>query len=140
MSVSGLIDVSIVFSDTTARETKTVAKSIALLEQSDELTGKIAVISGTVGVSLLTVTPTYRNAAGAVVTFPDRGDSRGGYDRIALQSQSAVGVRLVSGDEKMLSRSGMVAINAVSEQADSFSVQCANGGTADWLVLMYADS
>jgi len=138
-NVVGSFNVSLGFSDSTAQPTKSVLKTLSLLEESEGLTGKIAIVSGTVGTAAV-VTPAYRNASGAIVSFPDRGDSRGGINRIVLQSQSPGYVTLACGDFKLLSGSGEVAETETPGESaiDSFSVT-ASSGTADYLVIVYAD-
>lgn len=138
MSVSGAIRVAVSFDDTTSRTTKNVLKQIRLLEQSEGLTGKIAIVSGTVGTASVSVTPQYRDASGSVVTFADRGDGRGGYDRIVVKTNSTNEVRLVAFNSATVSRSGGIAITDTPGAEGSFSVQASNG-TADYLVLVYAD-
>lgn len=138
MSVLGAIRIAVSFDDTTSRATKVVSKQIRLIEQSEGLTGKIAIVSGTVGTASVTVTPKYRNALGTLVTFPDRGDSRAGYDRIAIKTNSTNDVQLTSANRKTVSRAGSVGITETPQGEGSFSVQTL-GGTADYLVLVYAD-
>lgn len=138
--VSGQISVNLSFSDSTSLPTKTVLKTLSLLEESEGLTGKVAIVSGTVGTAALTVTPAYRNTSGALVSFPDRGDSRGGINTIVLQSQSPGYVALACGEFKLLSGSGEVAETGTAGESatDSFSVNTISG-TADYLVIVYAD-
>jgi len=138
VSVLGTIRVAVSFDDTTARSTKVVTKQIRLLEESEGLTGKIAIVSGTVGTAPITVTPKYRNASGTLVTFGDRGNDRGGYDRIAIKTNSTNEVRLTASNNDTVSRAGGVGITETPGADSLFSVET-SGGTADYLVLVYAD-
>lgn len=137
-NVSGLVDISIALSETTATPTKTVFKTVSLIEESEGLTGKIAVVSGTVGASPISITPTYRNASGETVSFDDRGDGRGGMNRIVVKTDGTNAVQLTCGPNKVLSASGCIGATDTPNADTGFSVQ-ALSGTADYLVSIYAD-
>jgi hypothetical protein len=78
VSVSGQFSLSLQFSDSTTATNLSSLKSIALAEETDYSTGKVAIVSGTIGTSSVSVWggsavslngQTYRNAAGNEVSL-----------------------------------------------------------------------
>lgn len=142
-NVSGTIDISVAFTDTTSVETKTVTKVITLSE-AKEATGTavvVAILSGTVGTSSLSINldPTsYRNASGDFVSFAGSSDVY----RVSIQSESESGLVQLSdadlGQVKLLTSSGAIASSlwGQSEAASGVNVQNLNAGTADYTIVI----
>lgn len=140
-NVSGLVNVSLGFSDSTAQPTKSVLKTLSLLEESEGLTGKIAIVSGTVGTAEVTVTPAYRNTSGEVVSFAERGGlgGYGGIDRVAISTASTTGIYMTAGAQKVVVKGGVSITDTPSTSAaDSITLQSL-AGTADYIAMIYAD-
>ena len=82
MSISGSISVNALFHDTDG----TTSLKIVSLKSSDEYTtGKVAIVTGTVGTSSVSISclpTTYRSASGALVSFSS-------VSRIVFQASSA---------------------------------------------------
>lgn len=84
MSIRGRIAVDVQFADTEVVGGAQSLKTITLQDASEYTTGKVAVVSGTVGTAGVTVQtnpmlPQFRDAAGGVVSFTN-------VSRVAFQS------------------------------------------------------
>jgi hypothetical protein len=80
--VRGTISVDVVFTDSTATAGGSSLNTIALRDATEYTSGKVAIVTGTVGTTAVTISGSslpYRNAAGQFVTFNE-------YSRIAFQS------------------------------------------------------
>jgi hypothetical protein len=76
MSVRGTIAVDVAFTDGTSSAAGSSLNTITLRDATEYTTGKVAIVSGTVGTAAVTVSTAgaglgYRNAAGQLVTFSD---------------------------------------------------------------------
>jgi hypothetical protein len=137
--VSGTIDISLAFTDTTSRETKTVLKTISLGENKAVAgtAAKIAIISGTVAGTavLIDLAPTvYRNASGNFVSFSD-------VTRVALLSENANPVELTDNDIgafKLVSYEGVVSSSrwGGGDVSAGLNVRAINSGTADYTIVI----
>jgi hypothetical protein len=137
MSVSGRFDIEIGITDFVVRNNKTIEKRIALSSLAANVTGKVAIFSGTVGITAISLSQTYRNAEGQQVTFGDRGDGRGGMNRVALLTQGITRVSLSAGSQEIMSENGRVAVTD-SNADGSVSIRT-EVGTSDYQVLIWAD-
>lgn len=130
--VAGQISVSVGFSDVSSQPTKVVSKQVLLEGQEELSSGKVAIVSGTVGTTLITVTPAYRNASGEPVSFAS------GIDRVCLKTDSSTPVTLTCGSFSVVAKNGAVSVSETPGGATSFTIR-ADSGTADYLVIAYAD-
>jgi hypothetical protein len=112
VSVTGIIEATVSFSDSAERQTKTILKNAAIEETSDVATAVVAIVTGTVGTftEAISIDPTaYRNAAGDLVTFDPTPPTR-----IALVADGPARVNLSDTDLgrfRLTSSSGRVAMS-----------------------------
>jgi hypothetical protein len=136
-NVSGTISVNVEFRDTTTSSGVQSLKTITLQESTEYTTGKVAVVSGTVGTSRAALwsadSPVsfggYKDSAGVNVAF----DS---INRIALRSSSSSGVTIDEPDGnsfKLVSRNNEVAV--CSGSGIGLEIY-ANSGTASFSVVL----
>lgn len=139
MSVKGRFGIDVSFNDSTVSGGASSMKTITLTHATEYPDGKVAVVSGTCGtaVSTVSVSPTtYRNAAGELVSFSN-------VSRVAF---SATGGTLVACDGSggggiddwtIYSRAGQVAVSEALETS-AFSINVAGtAGTASYTLVMY---
>ena len=146
-NVSGTIDFSLGFSDSTSRETKSVLKSITLSENA-EATGTaviVAIMSGTVGTASINIglePTTYRNASGNLVSFSNAGN----ITRVALVSNGLTNPLQLSDNDlgvlKLISYGGVVASCrwVSSIPASGMTLQPLGTGTADYTIVVTKES
>lgn len=139
MTVTGRFGIDVSFNDSTVAGGASSMKTINLTHATEYPDGKIAVVSGTCGtaVSTVSVSPTtYRNAGGDIVSFAS-------VSRVAFQ---ASGPTLVSCDGSggcgiddwtIYSRAGQVAVSEALETS-AFSINVVGtAGTASYTLVMY---
>ena len=132
MAINGRINVDVLFHDT---DGTTSLKVVSLDDSTEYTTGKVAVVSGTVGTAAVLVQTqptTYKNAAGEFVSFSN-------VSRIAF---AATGKRLNCSDVNdtfIDSVDGYVATTLVSlPGGDTFAVSPdVTAGTASYTLVMY---
>jgi hypothetical protein len=137
MSVRGTIAVDVAFTDSTATAGGTSLNTITLRDATEYTTGKVAIVSGTVGTAVIQIDPyafedLYRDASGNAATFPN------GLSRIAFHASRKA--RMVEGADECIVISDNTI--AVSEMADSASSGIAirvvgTAGTASYTLVMY---
>ncbi len=135
MSVKGRFGVEVLFTDSTVVDGAKSLKTIAVQHATEYDFGKVAVVTGTVGTTTITVNTApagYRNAAGEVVSFFS-------VSRVAF---SASGERLVgcqgnAGDMFLFSRANQVAVSE-SIDATEFDINVrGTAGTSAYTLVMY---
>lgn len=134
MSVRGKFAIDVQFADSTSGGGVQSLKTVALQHASEYTDGKVAVIAGTCGTSAVTVAispTTYRDAAGAIVSF-------GSISRAAFSADAAGRVKCDgTGDWTLYSRAGQIAVSEAFETA-SFSIST-TAGTSAWTLVLYGD-
>ena len=130
MTIEGRISVDATFHDKSGDESLNVVSLSALREY---LTGKVAVVTGTVGASnqtILTQPSTYRNAAGSIVSFEI-------VTVIAFTCSSDAELSEVSGSaySRVLANTPVV-LHPEQGGIDGFSIRT-NSGTATYTAVMY---
>ena len=131
MSIEGRISVDATFHDKSGDEALNV---VSLSASREYLTGKVAVVTGTVGASnqtFLTVPSTYRNAAGSIVSF------EGGVYVIVFMCSSDATLSEVSGDgySRAIANTPVV-LHPEQSGIDGFTIRT-NSGTATYTAVMY---
>jgi hypothetical protein len=130
VTIEGRISVDATFHDKSGDESLNVVSLSALREY---LTGKVAVVTGTVGASnqtILTQPSTYRNAAGSIVSFEI-------VTVIAFTCSSDAELSEVSGSaySRVLANTPVV-LHPEQGGIDGFSIRT-NSGTATYTAVMY---
>jgi hypothetical protein len=134
MAVNGRINVDVLFHDT---EGTTSLKVVSLEGSTEYTTGKVAIVTGTVGttqVSVNTTPTTYRDASGAFISFSN-------ISRVAFSASGSQLVEVLSNDSGSslaASMSSMVAV-ASCNVLGSLDIQfpTATAGTASFTLVMY---
>lgn len=133
MSIEGRIAIDVSFSDSTSASGVQSLKRIALTSTDSYSTGKVAVLTGTVGTAAVTlaVAPSvYRDASGAFVSFST-------ITRVAYKSSGATTLSDLSTDAVMKSDADAVAVTAMAgNQGDGLSI-AAGSGTSTYTVVIY---
>lgn len=130
MTIEGRISVDATFHDKSGDESLNVVSLSALREY---LTGKVAVVTGTVGASnqtILTQPSTYRNAAGSIVSFEI-------VTVIAFTCSSDAELSEVSGSaySRVLANTPVV-LHPEQGGIDGFSIRT-NSGTATYTAVIF---
>ena len=130
MSIEGRISVDALFHDKSGNEALNV---VSLSASKEYLTGKVAVVTGTVGASnqiILTQPSTYRNAAGSIVSFEI-------VTVIAFTCSSEAQLSEVSGlgYSRVLANTPVV-LHPEIGGIDGFSIQT-NSGTATYTAVIF---
>lgn len=138
-NVRGRFGIEVSFNDSTVSGGANSMKTITLNHATEYDFGKIAVVTGTVGTAVSTVSiapTTYRNAAGDIVSFSS-------VSRVAFQASGPTLVACdgVGGcgvnDWTIYSRAGQVAVSEALETV-SFSINVfGTAGTASYTLVMY---
>jgi hypothetical protein len=134
--VRGRIAVDVQFTDSTTSAGVQSLKTITMQDATEYTSGKVAIVTGTVGTAGATISPSsgtgYKNAAGDEI-FMSSGVSRVAFS--ASPFAQAVGDE---GGEVVISRSARVAI---TEQVDVVSNQqwiiSTTSGTASYTMVLY---
>lgn len=132
MSINGSISVSAMFHDTDG----TASLKIVSLKSSDEYTtGKVAVVSGTVGTNSATIyfsNTAYKDASGSAVSFATVHRLAFAASPLAyLDAAAALG----GGDNVLASRSNQVTLIDAREGGQSLVYTTA--GTASYTLVLY---
>jgi hypothetical protein len=135
MSVRGTIAVDVAFTDSTTTAGGSSLNTITLRDATEYTTGKVAIVTGTVGTAAVLVQTqptTYKNAAGEFVSFSN-------VSRIAF---AATGKRCNCSDVNdtfVESNDGHVAATLVNlPGGDTFAVAPdSSAGTASYTLVMY---
>jgi hypothetical protein len=130
VSIEGRISVDATFHDKSGNEALNV---VSLSASREYLTGKVAVVTGTVGSSnqtILTQPSTYRNAAGSIVSIEI-------VSVIAFTCSSEAQLSEVSGSgySRVLANTPVV-LHPEAGGIDGFSIRT-NSGTATYTAVMY---
>jgi hypothetical protein len=134
MAINGRINVDVLFHDT---DGTTSLKVVSLEGSTEYTTGKVAVVTGTVGtaqVSVNTAPTTYRDASGAFISFSN-------ISRVAFSASGSQVVEVLSNDSGRslaASMSSMVAVGSCNVSG-SLDIQFPNAtaGTASYTLVMY---
>jgi hypothetical protein len=131
MAINGRINVDVLFHDT---DGTTSLKVVSLEGSTEYTTGKVAIVTGTVGTGTvgISIPPTYRNADGSLSTLAAP-------SRVAF---SATGGNLVQlSDANLLSlqsKSGAVSVSDMEPIDDNLSIQViGTAGTASYTLVIY---
>jgi hypothetical protein len=114
-------------------------KAITLQSANEYTTGKVAVVSGTVGTGTVTITfaaPGFTSAAGSAVAFSS-------VSRLVFAAGSTTLVRctgVATGKPAVLSRGSQAAVSEVgsTETAVAIAVDAASG-TSSYTLVLYGD-
>jgi hypothetical protein len=135
MSIEGRINVDVLFHD---KDGTASLKVVSLQDSKAYTTGKVAVVSGTVGTSQITIQTqptTYRDSSGALVSFDF-------VERIVMQAAGSAPVKLsvsdnFTGFDSLTSKSGVIAaLSVAATEQDSLAI-AAHGGTNSYTAIIY---
>lgn len=133
MSIEGRVAIDVSFSDSTSASGVQSLKRIALTSTESYSTGKVAVLTGTVGTAAVTlsVSPSvYRDASGAFVSFSS-------ISRIAYKSSGVTTLSDPSTGTSINSDTDAVAVTVLyGNQGDNLSL-AAGSGTSTYTVVIY---
>ena len=136
MAINGRINVDVLFHDT---DGTTSLKVVSLEDSAEYTTGKVAIVTGTVGTAAvnLSIAPTtYKNSSGDVVSFAS-------VSRVAFAASGAnlvkcYGDSIALGEWQVFSRAGHVAVSEACDTAGGFGVPVTGtAGTASYTLVMY---
>jgi hypothetical protein len=139
MSIDGRVAIDVDFSDVNTGSGVQSVKKITLTDTTSYTTGKVAVVTGTVGtaVTSVAIAPTdYRNAAGDIVSFSS-------VSRVAFAASGANLVRCygnsdTQGQFALYSRIGQVSVSEAFETQAGFEVRViGTAGTAAYTLVLY---
>jgi len=131
MALNGRINIDVLFHDT---DGTTSLKVVSLEGSTEHTTGKVAVVTGTVGTTQVTIDGAnlpYRNAAGQLVAFSD-------YSRVAFQcSRNCTATDGDSSDNRCRSI-GNVSICDWQPIGGSINIEPQfTAGTASYTIILY---
>jgi hypothetical protein len=129
MTIRGRIAVDVQFADSDASGGVQSLKTITLQDATEYTDGKVAIVSGTVGTSGVTVTPaamTYRDASGSTVSLS--------LSRFALQSSTLC--RIAIGELRGWSLDGQPVVANVTTSPSTLSLATTTG-TASYTLVLY---
>ena len=135
MSIQGRIAVDVSFADSDTSTGVQSLKKISLVDSTSYTTGKVAIVSGTVGTSAVTVysggtlTPAYRKANGDLVSFSE-------ISRVALLGTPAVEISEPGPSRVSARSSGGLAVVSCFESPGTISV-ASDSGTASYSLVLY---
>ena len=132
MAIDGRINVDVLFHDT---DGTTSLKVVSLEDTTAYTTGKVAIVTGTVGTATITINvplTAYRDAAGVVstLTLPSR---------VALSATGSFVTRLSDINGMQLqSKNGSVSVSDMFPDDEFLSIQYTGGaGTASYTLVLY---
>ena len=136
MSIEGRIAVDVSFADTATSSGVQSLKKITLVDTQSYTTGKVAIVTGTVGTASVNIetqpmSPAYRDASGAVVSFAR-------VSRVAFQASRFCLIADPNNSTNKLQSSGAVGVS--DWNPDSFSVDVVpqfTAGTASYTLVLY---
>jgi len=137
MSVRGTIAVDVAFTDSTTTAGGSSLNTITLRDATEYTTGKVAIVSGTVGTTVIQIDPyvfedLYRDSSGNAATFPN------GLSRIAFRASRKA--KMVEGaDESIVISDNTIAVSEMADNASSgIAIQViGTAGTAFYTLVMY---
>jgi hypothetical protein len=132
MTIDGRINVDVLFHDT---DGTTSLKVVSLEDSIAYTTGKVAIVTGTVGTASITIAipPTaYKDASGiaSTMTLPSR---------VAFSATGSNRVQLTDADAlSLFSKDGSVSVSDKAATTDNLSVQVTGtSGTASYTLVLY---
>jgi len=137
--IKGRFGVDVLFTDSTVAGGAKALKTITLQHATEYDFGKVAVITGTCGTAVSTVSlapTTYRNAAGTLVSFANVSRvafAADGPNMVACDGSGGCGID----DWTIYSRAGQIAVSEALETS-AFSINVVGtAGTANYTLVMY---
>lgn len=142
-SVSGVASYRLSYTDSTAVDAKSISHQISLSEEVRTSSGKVAVISGTVGttvISILIEPTSYVNSSNDFVSFTSSSPPT----RLALQATGPATVQLTDSDVNVISifsRNNVIATTVWGggSTVESGLSVVASGGTNTYTIFILAD-
>lgn len=142
-NISGVASYRLSYTDSTAVDAKSISHQISLAEEVRTSSGKVAVISGTVGTSAISVTlepTTYVNSSNEFVAFSGSSPPT----RLALQASGPALVQLNDADLSVISifsRNNVIATTVWGggSTVESGLVVSASGGTNTYTIFILSD-
>jgi len=135
MSVSGRIAIDVEFIDRTTTAAGSSVNTITLRDATEYTSGKVAIVTGTVGTSAVTINGnslSYRNAAGQLVAFNE-------YSRVAFQCSRDCTATDADSNENRCRSSGNVSLCDWQPVGGSIDLQpFFTAGTASYTLVLYA--
>jgi len=132
MSIEGRIAIDVSFSDSTSASGVQSLKRIALTSTEAYSTGKVAVLTGTVGTAAITlaVAPSvYRDASGAFVSFST-------ITRVAYKSSGFTSLVDLSTNTTINSDADAVSVTTLNDTGDTLQLEAADG-TSTYTIMIY---
>jgi hypothetical protein len=129
MAIDGRITVDVLFHDT---DGTTSLKVVSLEDTTNYNAGKVAIVSGTVGTTQVTINvspTTYRDSSGAFVSFST-------VSRFSFAASAASICQGLGEDELLRSDQGRVGVTDASNP-NGFSVAKLSAGTAAYTLVIY---
>jgi hypothetical protein len=137
--IKGRFGIDVLFTDSTVAGGAKALKTITLQTATEYDFGKVAVVTGTAGTAVSTVSlaPTsYRNAAGDLVSFDNVSRvafAADGPNMVACDGSGGCGID----DWTIYSRAGQIAVSEALETS-AFSINVVGtAGTANYTLVMY---
>jgi hypothetical protein len=134
-NVRGTISVDVAFTDSTTVDGAQSLKTITLRDATEYTTGKVAIVTGTVGTSGFTVNlfPSgYRNSAGELVSFDN------GITRVAFLASRRCSLDDNGNQTTITQSNGSIAIGDTSNiQPDIVVWPLFTAGTASFTAILY---
>jgi len=134
-NVSGTISVNVEFRDTTTSSGVQSLKTITLREATEYTTGKVAIVTGTVGTASATISfnsTAYKNAAGSAVSFSQ-------VQRLAFSASPLafldVSAALGGGDAVLVSRQNEATL--VDARESGSAIVYTTAGAASYTLVLY---
>lgn len=135
MSIEGRIAVDVSFADSATSSNVQSLKKISLVDTTSYTTGKVAIVTGTVGTAAVNIEipfAAYKDAAGnaSTLTLPSRvAFSATGSNLVQLTDAAAL---------SLFSKGGSVSVSDIGPADDGFAVAVAsNSGTASFTLVLY---
>ena len=139
-SVRGTISVDVAFTDSTTVSGAQSLKTITLRDATEYTSGKVAIVTGTVGTAVSTIANTlslpYRNASGDTVAFT----SAASVKRLVFMSDGRVEFFADNSDVRLVSHNHQIASTLLlADGTESITAQAIGdaGTTASYTVVIY---
>lgn len=132
MATSGTINVNFSFIDSTSTTGVVSDKKAALSSGNTYTTGKVAIVTGTVGTAVQTIDLTdlpYRDASGNLVTISE-------VDHAGFQSNNEAYVHFVDIDVRLHSTDNFLAVSCIHNTDDTIQV-FTTAGTSSYSLIMH---
>jgi hypothetical protein len=133
-TVRGKYSLDVAFTDATTASNVNSLKSITLQQASEYASGKVVLVSGTVGTAAVTVAmapSVYKDASGTVVSL----SAPSWY---AFQASALARCDEIGGDGVAASADGFVSSSVATGSTAGFSVY-SDAGTASYTLVVYGD-